>query len=119
MEKNIPKKQINIFDLSYAVGKLHDNGYYSLIDSYKDLFYNPMTRTYENGTRFTDLVPLYEFDENLRSLVFKYICHIEEKIHLLIFYSVCEAFTENQSAYLNPLNYNVSRKNQKSSELTI
>lgn len=119
MEKNIPKKQINIFDLSYAVGKLHDNDYYSLIDGYKDIFYNPMTRIYEKGTKFTDLVPLYEFDENLCSLLFKYICPIEQKIRSLISYSFCEAFSENQSAYLNPLNYNVSRKNQKSSELTI
>ena len=72
-----------------------------------------MTRTYENGTKFTDLVALYEFDKNLRSLVFKYICHIEQKIRSLVSYSFCEAFTENQSSYLNPLNYNVSRKNQK------
>lgn len=77
------KKQLNISDLSYAEGKLHDIGYYSLIDGYKDIFYNPMTRTYENGTKFTDLVALYEFDENLRSLVFKYICHIEQKIRSL------------------------------------
>ena len=46
------KKQLNISDLSYAEGKLHDIGYYSLIDGYKDIFYNPMTRTYENGTKF-------------------------------------------------------------------
>ncbi|MDY4840465.1 MAG: Abi family protein [Lachnospiraceae bacterium] len=62
------KKQLNISDLSYAEGKLHDIGYYSLIDGYKDIFYNPMTRTYEEGTNFTDIVALYEFDENLRSL---------------------------------------------------
>ena len=107
------KKQLNISNLPYAEGKLHDIGYYSLIDGYKDIFYNPMTRTYENGTKFTDLVALYEFDENLRSLVFKYICHIEQKIRSLISYSFCEAFSENQSAYLNPLNYNVSRKNRQ------
>ncbi len=33
------KKQLNISDLSYAEGKLHDIGYYSLIDGYKDIFY--------------------------------------------------------------------------------
>ena len=80
------KKQLNISDLSYAEGKLHDIGYYSLIDGYKDIFYNPMTRTYVKGTDFTDIVALYEFDENLRSLVFKYICHVEQKIRSLIRY---------------------------------
>lgn len=105
------KKQLNISDLLYAERKLHDIGYYSLIDGYKDIFYNPMTRTYEKGTNFTDIVALYEFDENLRFLVFKFICHVEQKIRSLISYSFCEAFSENQSAYLNPVNYNVSKKN--------
>ena len=105
------KKQLNISDLSYAEGKLHDIGYYSLIDGYKDIFYNPMTRTYEEGTNFTDIVALYEFDENLRSLVFKYICHIEQKFRSLISYSFCEVFSEKQSEYLTSANYNVSHKN--------
>lgn len=107
----IQKKRLIISDLSYAEGKLHDIGYYSLIDGYKDIFYNPMTREYEEGTNFTDIVALYEFDENLRSIVFKYICHIEQKIRSLISYSFCEAFSENQSEYLNPANYNISKKN--------
>lgn len=107
------KKQLNISDLSYANRKLHDIGYYSLIDGYKDIFYNPMTRTYMDGTDFADIVALYEFDENLRSLVFKYICHIEQKIRSLISYSFCESFSENQSAYLNCVNYNVSHKNNR------
>ena len=107
------KKQLNISDLSYAQGKLHDIGYYSLIDGYKDIFYNPMTRTYAKGTNFTDIVALYEFDENLRSLVFKYICHVEQKIRSLISYSFCDAFSENQSAYLNSSNYNISNKNRR------
>ena len=107
------KKQLNISDLSYAEGKLHDIGYYSLIDGYKDIFYNPMTRTYENGTKFTDLVALYEFDEKSSFPLYSNIFAIlSRKIRSLISYSFCEAFSENQSAYLNPLNYNVSRKKQ-------
>lgn len=109
----IQKKRLDISDLSYAEKKLHDIGYYSLIDGYKDIFYNPMTRTYERGTNFTDIVTLYEFDENLRSIVFKYICHVEQKIRSLISYSFCEIFSENQSAYLTPTNYNLSSKNSQ------
>ena len=97
----IKKKHLDISNRSYAENKLLNIGYYSLIDGYKDIFYNPMTRTYEKGTNFTDIVALYDFDENLRSLVFKYICHIEQKIRSLISYSFCEIFSENQAAYLN------------------
>lgn len=107
------KKRLHISDLIYAEGKLRDIGYYSLIDGYKDIFYNPMTRTYTNETNFSDIVALYNFDENLRSLVFKYICHVEQKIRSLISYSFCETFTENQSAYLNSANYNISRRNSR------
>lgn len=108
----IQKKHLNISNLSYAKNKLLNIGYYSLIDGYKDIFYNPMTRTYEKGTNFTDIVALYDFDENLRSLVFKYICHIEQKIRSLISYSFCEVFSENQAAYLNSANYNISKTNR-------
>ena len=59
------KKQLNISDLSYAEGKLHDIGYYSLVDGYKDIFYNPMTRTYEEGTNFTDIVDLNPTNYNI------------------------------------------------------
>lgn len=108
----IQKKHLNISNRSYAKNKLLNIGYYSLIDGYKDIFYNPMTRTYEKGTNFTDIVALYDFDENLRSLVFKYICHIEQKIRSLISYSFCEVFSENQAAYLNSANYNISKMNR-------
>lgn len=109
----IQKKQLNISDLSYAEEKLHDIGYYSLISGYKDIFYNPMTRMYASSTKFSDIVALYEFDENLRSLVFKYICHIEQKIRSLISYAFCETFSENQVAYLNSSSYNISKKNSR------
>lgn len=109
----IQKKQLNISNPAYAEKKLHDIGYYALIDGYKDIFYNPMTRTYVKNTNFTDIVALYEFDENLRSIVFKHICHIEQKIRSLISYYFCETFSEKQSSYLNPANYNISKKNSR------
>lgn len=107
------KKQLNISDMAQADEMLHNIGYYSLIDGYKDIFYNPMTRMYADGTNFTDIVALYEFDQELRSLVFKNICNIEQKIRSLISYSFCETFTANQSAYLNPNNYNITVKNKQ------
>ncbi len=108
----IQKKHLIISNPDYAISKLHDICYYSLIDGYKILFYNPMTRTYEPGTRFEDIVALYEFDEQLRSLVFQYICHVEQKLRSLISYVFCETYSENQSAYLMPTNYNYSPKNK-------
>ena len=106
-------KKLLIHDTEYARSKLQDICYYSLIDGYKNLFYNPMIRIYEPDTHFEDIVALYEFDENLRSLIFQFICHIEQKLRSLISYTFCEKYTENQIHYLTPSNYNYSHKNQK------
>lgn len=108
----VHKKKLLVHDPQYAISKLHDICYYSLIDGYKDLFYDPMNRIYEQGTCFEDIVALYEFDEKLRSLIFQYICHIEQKLRSLISYTFCEVYSENQDSYLTPNNYNYSKKNQ-------
>lgn len=107
------KKKLIITNPCFTLQKLQDICYYSLIDGYKNLFYNPMTRIYEPNTRFEDIVALYEFDEQLRSLIFRYICHVEQKLRSHISYTFCEKYSENQSAYLTPSNYNYTAKNRK------
>ena len=49
-----------------------------------------MTRKYKEGTTFEDLVALYEFDEKLRTLIFRYLCHFEQKMRSLISYHFCD-----------------------------
>lgn len=109
----IVKKQLIIKDKEYASAKLRDICYYSLIDGYKNLFYNPMNRKYEEGTRFEDIVALYDFDKKLRLLIFQYICNIEQKVRSLISYHFCETYSENQSDYLNSHNYNNTKQNSR------
>lgn len=110
----IDKKQLIIRNKEFALNKLRDICYYSLIDGYKNLFYNQMTRKYEDGTTFEDIVALYDFDKKLRTLIFENICSVEQKIRSLISYHFCEIYSENQKAYLNPHNYNNTSKNSYS-----
>ena len=58
-----------------------------------------------NNTSFEDIVTLYEFDEELRGLFFKYLCHIEIKLRSSISYYFCRKHGERQEEYLNPANY--------------
>ena len=44
-----------IVDREFTASKLKDISYFALIDGYKDLFYNPMTRKYREGTTFEDI----------------------------------------------------------------
>ena len=57
-----------IVDREFTASKLKDISYFALIDGYKNLFYNPMTRKYREGTTFEDIVALYEFDETITQL---------------------------------------------------
>lgn len=105
-------KGLIINNPSFAMEKLGEIRYYALIDGYKSIFYDYTSRTYISGTTFEDIVNLYEFDEELRLLVFKYICHIEQKIRSQISYYFCDKYSSNQADYLTPGNYNQSRKNR-------
>ena len=90
----IEQKGMIVNDHKFAVSKLEDISYFALIDGYKNLFYNPMTRKYKEGTTFEDLVALYEFDEKLRTLIFRYLCHFEQKMRSLISYHFCDTYSE-------------------------
>lgn len=105
------EKRLIINNPPYALSVLKNIRYYALIDGYKYLFYNTMTRKYLSGTTFEDIVALYYFDESLRELVFKYICRIEQKLRTEISYYFCDKHSSNQMDYLNPDNYNNRGKN--------
>lgn len=107
------RKGLIINDASMAETALHQVGYFSLIGGYKTPFINPMTRIYKPGTSFDDVLALYEFDKDLRHLVFKYICEIESNIRQLCSYSFCQKYGENQSTYLSANSFNVTKKTYK------
>lgn len=113
------KKQMILTNREYAMKKLQDISYYALIDGYKNLFYNPMTRKYYKGTTFEDVVMLYDFDEKLRALIFRFLCHVEQKIRALLSYNFCDTYSERQEDYLYIGNYNCTKKNKRGIEKLI
>ena len=109
----IERKGMVITDRKFATSKLEDISYFALIDGYKNLFYNPMTRKYREGTTFEDIVALYEFDEKLRALIFQYLCHFEQKMRSLISYHFCDIYSERQEDYLDAAHYDNSGATKK------
>ncbi|MCC8079552.1 MAG: Abi family protein [Oscillospiraceae bacterium] len=112
LKKLSDDKRLIISDTDTALNVLKDINYYALIGGYKKLFYNPMNRQYISGTTFEDIMNLYYFDEALRSLVFKYLCHIEQKVRSCISYHFSEIYSHTEEGYLNPMNYNSTGKNR-------
>ena len=103
-------KGLIINDQPFAEFTLTNIGYFSLIGGYKNMFTNPMTRKYVNSTKFEDIVALYQFDDGLRQLTFKYLMQVEQKLRQLISDSFCSYYGEQQSFYLSANCYNPSRR---------
>lgn len=111
LDKLSTKKKLIINDREKAKQVLKNIGYFSLIGGYKTPFIDPMTRIYQNGTTFDDIYALYQYDQALRELIFRYLCQIEQRIRQLISYSFCKIHGTQQSAYLNPSNFNNTSAN--------
>lgn len=106
-------KHLIIADDDRVKETLRQVGYFSLISGYKDLFKNPTTRDYRDGTTFQDIVTLYRFDESLRELTLRHLLHVEQHIRSALSYAFCDTFGDSQSAYLDPNHYNLGNpKNQ-------
>ena len=114
IEKLKIEKNLQVDDETYAKEVLRQTSYYSLIGGYKDIFKNPTTKKYKDGTRFEDIVELYYFDEYLRQLFLRYLIKVENEIKSQVSYFFTQQNGENQREYLDVKNYNyVGKKNQK------
>lgn len=86
IEKLKNEKNLLIDNEAYAKEILKQTSYYSLIGGYKDIFKNPTTKKYKDGTRFEDIVELYYFDELLRQLFLRYLIKVENGIKSQVSY---------------------------------
>jgi len=80
IEKLKNEKNLQIDDAIYVKEILRQTSYYSLMGGYKDIFKNPTTKKYKDGTRFEDIAELYYFDELLRQLFLRYLIKVENEI---------------------------------------
>lgn len=114
IEKLKNEKNLQIDDTEFAKEILRQTSYYSLIGGYKDIFKNPTTKKYKDGTKIEDIVELYHFDESLRQLLLRYLIKVENEMKSQISYYFTEKNGENQKEYLNIANYNyIGKKNKR------
>lgn len=111
LNKLVSEKMLSVSDEAYAKEALEQLSYYSLIGGYKEPFKHAASGNYKHGVTFEEIVALYFFDEELRTLFLKYILHVERHMKSIISYHFCEKYGEHQQAYLNPDNYTLTKKN--------
>lgn len=102
---------LNVINGSKAMRIIEKEGYYALINGYKDLFLksdvhgNPIDpEEFKNGTSFDEIYQLYSFDRQLRNLLLEYILMFESSIKAKVSYRFSEKYKE-QHAYLVMKNY--------------
>lgn len=66
-----------------ALNKIKKYSYYSIVNSYKDVF-KTSDNNYKRNVSFDEIYALYEFDKNIRSIFLKYILEIETIIKSLL-----------------------------------
>ncbi len=100
-----------IEDGSKAMRVLEREGYYALINGYKDLFLEldannkPLIPDqYKVGSTFDEICQLYTFDRNVRNLILEYILIFESSIKAKVSYRFSEKYKEDH-AYLVMKNY--------------
>lgn len=106
---------------SKAIKILRREGYYNIINGYKDIFLDVKASQqrnqdcYKNNTTFEQIYSLYDFDRNLRSDLIKYILKMETNVKTKIAYAFSEEHKQNFS-YLDINNYD-STNPQKATKL--
>ena len=81
--EHIKSQGIIINNEEDALNKIKKYSYYSIINSYKDVF-KDSNNNYKNNVSFDEIYALYEFDKNIRSIFLKYILEIEIVIKSLV-----------------------------------
>jgi len=98
-------KGLLIQDETHAIDILTQIGYFSIINGYKTPFKDPANGQYKKGSTFEDIENLYNFDEALRDLFFKYLLKVEQKLKSHISHCFSEEYGNSINDYTSLYNY--------------
>ena len=79
----IISKGVSVNNKEDALNKIKTYSYYSIINTYKDVF-KTKNNEYKKNVSFDEIYALFEFDKNLRSIFFKYSLEIETILKSLL-----------------------------------
>ncbi len=109
---NILESRGMIVDHDKAKNSLMRNGYYNVINGYKDFFLEDDNK-FIPGTRFYDLDTLFQVDKLLSKAFFSSSLDIERMFKTNLAYFLSEKFGEKEEEYLNTKNYITGRNIEK------
>jgi len=98
-------KNLIIDDVDYVKDILLRENYF-FINGYRYLFMKSMSeRIFIDGTNFREIYALFNFDRQLRNILFKNILILENNIKSIISYELSRKYGFKERKYLNPSNF--------------
>lgn len=107
---NILKDRGLVIDLKNANEILFKEGYYNIINGYKDIFLEDSEKeTFITSTKFSDIYILYHFDNLLRHNILNVCISIENILKTVIAYYISKEYDVFEDSYLDRNNYRSGR----------
>lgn len=79
---------------------------YFFVSGYRHLFLrNPESKKFLEGTNFREMYALFNFDRQLRNIIFKNVLILENNVKSIIAYNLSKSFGIKEKNYLNPKNF--------------
>ena len=102
----LQNKGLIINDINFAKDILLRENYFFLM-GYRHLFFkSEKDRMFIEGTSFDELYAVFNFDRQLRNILFKNILIVENNAKSIFSYQLSKNYGYKESDYLNPRNFN-------------
>ena len=95
----LKSRNLTIEDDVIFIETLKDIGYYNLINGYSSIFKDDGDKYIKNTTS-SNIKSLYDFDKNLRNIVYKYAMLVESRFKSIVSYTFSKYHGENHTKYL-------------------
>ncbi len=106
----LQSKGLIINDVAKAKDILLRENYF-FINGYRSLFLKSNAdRRYINGVTFEELYSVFQFDRNLRNVLFKNFLIVENNLKSIISYSLSKKYGVKEKDYLKPANFSQDTK---------
>lgn len=104
----LKSKGLEIDDIDYTKEiLLHEN--YFFINGYRHLFLKSQKdRMFITGTNFEELYAMFNFDRQIRNIIFKSLLIVENNAKSIFSYQLSKKYGIKEKNYLNPANFNRS-----------
>lgn len=109
-------------DLDNTKEILFKEGYYNIINGYKDIFLeNEDDEQFKDNTTFSQIYNMYLFDNAIRNIVLNACISIENTVKTVLSYQIAKEYGVFEIDYLNPRNYRtgIRRKTSKGNFLEL